>query len=125
MSRSYLSGGMRSLGYGRRIVRGPQRDWRGQSDFKRRSLPEKPHFIRVAGKGWEDWRSPFSPVCFRRLLRRRGFFDRPGYAALKERVEWVKQYGLRRKLQNAASMTLIRRKVANRRAHQGHKAGTE
>jgi hypothetical protein len=29
--------------------------------------------------------------------------NEPGYAALKERTEWVKQYGLRRKLQNAAN----------------------
>jgi hypothetical protein len=28
----------------------------GKSDFKRRSLPEKPHFVKVAGKGWDDWR---------------------------------------------------------------------
>lgn len=98
------------------MVRGPQRDWRGKSDFKRKSLPEKPHFIKVSGKAWDDWRNVFDPVEFRRLLRSKGAFDRPGYAALKMRSDWIEHYGLRRKLRNAAERTRIRREVAERRA---------
>lgn len=118
-ARSYLTGDMRSLGFRRRWVKGPQRDWSGKSDFKRQSRPEKPHFIKVAGKAWNDWRSVFDPVQFRRLLRRefRGM-NQPGYAALKDRTEWVRQYGLRRKLLNAARSTRIRQEVANQIARR-------
>lgn len=116
--RTYRSGESRSLPYGKRMVRGPQRDWQGKSDFKRRSLPEKPHFIKVEGRAWDDWRNVFDPVQFRQLFRRRrlGIFQRPGFAALNERAGYLKQYGLRWKLKNAAQSTRIRHDVANRRA---------
>lgn len=109
MKRIYLSGYMRSTGYGKRVVKGPQ-------NFRRRSLPEKPHFIKVAGKGWDDWRSPFDPVQLRRLIKHKvSAMYGPGYKALADRAAWLKQYGLRQKLRNAASSTEIRRRVRNRR----------
>lgn len=115
--RTYRTAECRSLPYGRRLVKGPRRSWDGKSDFRRRSLPERPFFVKVKGKTWDDWRNAFDPVTFRRLVegpRHNGLGPYKGMERRASMRQWIKQFGLKRKLKNAADSTRIRRQVAER-----------
>lgn len=108
MDRVYRTAEARSLPYGRRVVEGPKRDWRGRSAWKPRSRPAKPIFAKPRA----DCRNKRFTV---RWLT--DFANLPWSAAkVREGREWLARYGLRRKLANAARSTRIRREVAQRLA---------
>lgn len=101
--------GARSIGYGKRVVKPLDKKLREAKSqpWTPKSIPYRPIFAKPR----KDGRNDFFRACWWRDFR-------PRWIAQKVRDDrtWLKHYGLRQKLSNAATSTRIRREVAQKTA---------